>query len=89
MVIGTNVNGFCVEDMTGRGLGNPHLFIIVINLRRCGIDPVNISLPYTINPVFLGLLMEYSLPFQLNTNPGDCVGWFFLDWVILLVCDER
>ena len=33
VVICTNANGFCLENTTDRGLGNPHLFIIAINLR--------------------------------------------------------
>lgn len=52
---GTNVNDFCMEDVTGRGLGTPRLFIIAMNLRFCDTGPINISLPHNINIAFLGL----------------------------------
>lgn len=69
-----------MENTTGRGLGNPHLFIILINLRFCGTEPINISLSYNINPV-LGCMMEYASP--LHSTEIQMVVWTGSPWIRL------
>lgn len=68
-----------MEDTTGGDLENPYLFIIPINLRFCGIGPINISLSCNINPVFLGLHNGVRFAFPFNRNLGGCKIWFSLD----------
>lgn len=67
-----------MEDTTGRGLENPYLFIIPVNLRFCGTAPINIFLFCNINPIFVGLHYGVHIAFPFNRNPGGCMDWFAL-----------